>query len=88
MPITTFKIGELIDDPLQMYIADILTCPVNLAGIPALSIPCGSDSNDLPIGFQIIGDYFDEKGILNIGYQLEQELNIYRKIIPAIKGGN
>ena len=88
MPITAFKIGELIDDPLQMYIADILTCPVNLAGIPALSIPCGSDSNDLPIGFQIIGDYFDEKGILNIGYQLEQELNIHLKIAPAIKGGN
>ncbi|MFX1417583.1 MAG: Asp-tRNA(Asn)/Glu-tRNA(Gln) amidotransferase subunit GatA [Promethearchaeota archaeon] len=86
MPSTAFKIGEFIDDPLQMYIADILTCPVNLAGIPALSIPCGVDSHNLPIGFQIIGDYFDEKGILNIGYQLEQELNIYRKIAP-IKGG-
>lgn len=87
MPSTAFKVGELIDDPLQMYIADILTCPVNLAGIPALSIPCGFDSNGLPIGFQIIGDYFDEKGILNIGYQLEQELNIYRKIVPVTKGG-
>jgi len=87
MPITAFKVGELIDDPLQMYIADILTCPVNLAGIPALTIPCGFDSNNLPIGIQIIGDYFDEKGILNIGYQLEQELNIYRKIAPVIKGG-
>jgi len=87
MPSTAFQIGEFIDDPLQMYIADILTCPVNLAGIPALSIPCGFDSNDLPIGFQIIGDYFDEKGILNIGYQLEQDLNIYRKIAPVTKGG-
>jgi len=66
MPITAFKIGELIDNPLQMYAIDILTCPVNLAGLPALSIPCGFDSNNLPIGFQIIGDYFDEKGILNI----------------------
>ncbi|MFX0139608.1 MAG: amidase family protein, partial [Candidatus Hodarchaeota archaeon] len=88
MPFTAFKIGELIGDPLQMYIADILTCPVNLAGIPALSIPCGFDSNGLPIGFQIIGDYFDEKGILNIGYQLEQELNIYRKLARVTKGGN
>jgi len=87
MPSTAFKVGELIDDPLQMYIADILTCPVNLVGIPALSIPCGIDGNGLPIGFQIIGDYFDEKGILNIGYQLEQELNIYRKIAPVTKGG-
>ncbi len=88
MPSTAFKVGEFIDDPLQMYIADILTCPVNLAGIPALSIPCGFDKNNLPIGFQIIGDYFDEKGILNIGYQIEQELNIYRKIAPVTKGGN
>jgi aspartyl-tRNA(Asn)/glutamyl-tRNA(Gln) amidotransferase subunit A len=87
MPITAFKIGELIDDPLQMYAIDILTCPVNLAGLPALSIPCGFDSNNLPIGFQIIGDYFDEKGILNIGYQLEQELNIYRKKPPTLIRG-
>ncbi|MBY9005091.1 MAG: Asp-tRNA(Asn)/Glu-tRNA(Gln) amidotransferase subunit GatA [Candidatus Lokiarchaeota archaeon] len=87
MPITAFKIGELIDNPLKMYAIDILTCPVNLAGLPALSIPCGFDNNNLPIGFQIIGDYFDEKGILNIGYQLEQELGIYRKRPPIIKGG-
>jgi aspartyl-tRNA(Asn)/glutamyl-tRNA(Gln) amidotransferase subunit A len=87
MPITAFKIGELINNPLQMYAIDILTCPVNLVGLPALSIPCGFDNNNLPIGFQIIGDYFDEKGILNIGYQLEQELGIYRKKHPIIKGG-
>lgn len=87
MPSTAFEVGELVDDPLQMYKADILTCPVNLAGIPALSIPCGFDNNSLPIGFQIIGDYFDEKGILNVGYQLEQELNIYRKMAPVTKGG-
>ncbi len=85
MPSTAFQVGEFIDDPLQMYKADILTCPVNLAGIPALSIPCGFDNHNLPIGFQIIGDYFDEKSILNIGYQLEQELNIYRKIAPVTK---
>ncbi len=87
MPSTAFKIGEKVDDPLQMYMDDALTCPVNLAGLPAITIPCGFDSNDLPIGFQIIGNYFDEKGILNIGYQLEQELNIYRKTAPVVKGG-
>ncbi len=85
MPSTAFKIGEFINDPLQMYLADILTCPVNLAGIPAITIPCGFNSNNMPVGFQIIGDYFDEEGILNIAYQLEQELNIYRKIAPVTK---
>jgi len=87
MPTTAFKIGELINDPLQMYLMDILTCPVNLAGLPALSIPCGFDGKNLPIGFQIIGNYFNEKIILNIGYLLEQKLNIYRKI-PEIKSKN
>jgi aspartyl-tRNA(Asn)/glutamyl-tRNA(Gln) amidotransferase subunit A len=87
MPSTAFKIGELIDDPLQMYMIDILTCPVNLAGLPALSLPSGFDSENLPIGFQIIGNYFDEKTILNLGYQLERELNIYRKIPLLNQGG-
>jgi aspartyl-tRNA(Asn)/glutamyl-tRNA(Gln) amidotransferase subunit A len=87
MPNTAFKIGELINDPIQMYTIDILTCPVNLAGLPALSIPCGFDCNGLPIGFQIIGNYFDEKGILNIGYQLEQKLNLFRKV-PSFNKGN
>lgn len=82
MPTTAFKIGELVNKPLQMYLMDILTCPVNIAGIPAISIPCGQDRNNLPIGFQVIGNYFDEKTILNIAYQLEQELNIYRTIPP------
>jgi len=87
MPCTAFKIGELINDPIQMYTIDILTCPVNLAGLPALSIPCGFDNDELPIGFQIIGNYFDESEILNVGYQLEQELNIFRKIPSLTKGG-
>jgi len=87
MPSTAFKVGSLVDDPLEMYTQDILTCSINLAGIPALSIPCGFDSNNLPIGFQIIGNYFDEKVILNIGFQLEQELGIYRKRPPLTTGG-
>jgi len=86
MPTTAFKIGELVDDPLQMYMMDVLTCPVNLAGLTALSIPCGFDGSGLPIGFQIIGNYFDEKTILNIGYLLEQELQIYKKL-ALLKGG-
>ncbi|TFG02107.1 MAG: Asp-tRNA(Asn)/Glu-tRNA(Gln) amidotransferase subunit GatA [Promethearchaeota archaeon] len=86
MPTTAFKIGDLVDDPLQMYLMDVLTCPVNLAGLPALSIPCGFDSKNLPIGFQIIGNYFEENLILNIGHLLEKELNLYRKLAP-VNGG-
>jgi aspartyl-tRNA(Asn)/glutamyl-tRNA(Gln) amidotransferase subunit A len=85
MPTPAFKIGELVDDPFKMYMMDVLTCPVNIAGLPALSLPCGFDG-DLPIGFQIIGDYFDEKIILNIAYQLEQQLKLYKKL-PVMKGG-
>ncbi|MFX0187003.1 MAG: Asp-tRNA(Asn)/Glu-tRNA(Gln) amidotransferase subunit GatA [Candidatus Hodarchaeota archaeon] len=84
MPKTAFKINELIDQPLKMYDMNSLTCPANLSGLPALSIPCGFDKKQLPIGIQIIGNYLDEKSILNIGYLLEQELNIFRKM-PAIK---
>ncbi|TXT58002.1 MAG: Glutamyl-tRNA(Gln) amidotransferase subunit A [Promethearchaeota archaeon] len=80
MPTTAFKIGELIDDPLQMYLMDILTCPVNIAGLPAISIPCGFDEKKLPIGFQIIGNYWEEQIILNIAYQLEQQLQLYKKL--------
>ncbi|MFX0059617.1 MAG: amidase family protein, partial [Candidatus Heimdallarchaeota archaeon] len=84
MPTTAFKVGEKVNEPLQMYMEDILTCPINLAGLPAISIPCGFDNDNLPIGLQIIGNYFNEKGILNVAYQLEQELNIFRKC-PTIK---
>ncbi|NHJ25572.1 MAG: Asp-tRNA(Asn)/Glu-tRNA(Gln) amidotransferase subunit GatA [Candidatus Lokiarchaeota archaeon] len=80
MPSTAFKIGEKIDDPLKMYMDDILTCPINLAGLPAISIPCGFNNENLPIGIQFIGNYFEEKVILNIAYKLEQELNIFRKM--------
>ncbi len=84
MPSTAFKIGEKIDNPLKMYMDDILTCPINLAGLPAISIPCGFDNRNLPIGIQFIGNYFDEGMILNVAYQLEQELNIFRRM-PNIK---
>ncbi len=58
-PTTAFKIGEKIEDPLQMYLSDIYTISVNLVGLPALSLPCGFDANGLPIGMQIIGKHFD-----------------------------
>ncbi|MFZ1323290.1 MAG: Asp-tRNA(Asn)/Glu-tRNA(Gln) amidotransferase subunit GatA [Ignavibacteria bacterium] len=65
-PNTAFKIGEKIEDPLSMYLNDIYTASVNLAGIPAISIPCGKDSNDLPFGIQIMAKKFDETGLLKI----------------------
>ena len=71
-PTTAFKIGEKIDDPLQMYLSDIFTIPVNLAGLPAISIPCGKDNSNLPIGMQIISKHFDEEIILRIAYTYEQ----------------
>lgn len=76
MPTVAPKLGEL-DDPLAGYLADIYTCPVNLAGLPAISIPCGYadiDSKKLPVGFQIIAKHFDETKLLQVAHNLEQSL--------------
>jgi aspartyl-tRNA(Asn)/glutamyl-tRNA(Gln) amidotransferase subunit A len=70
MPHVAFKIGEKIEDPLSLYKEDINTVPVNLANIPALSIPCGKKGK-LPIGLQIIGDQLDEARLFNIAWQFE-----------------
>ncbi len=70
-PTTAFKLGEKTDDPLAMYLADIFTVSVNLAGVPGISIPCGVDAKGLPIGLQIIGKAFDEKNVLQIAHFLE-----------------
>jgi len=70
-PTTAFKIGEKIDDPLTMYLSDIFTVPVNLAGLPALSMPIGEIDN-LPVGLQIIGNYFEENKILSLGRIIEK----------------
>jgi aspartyl-tRNA(Asn)/glutamyl-tRNA(Gln) amidotransferase subunit A len=81
-PSTAFKIGEKTADPLSMYISDIATIPVNLAGLPAISIPCGI-SNGLPVGLQIIGDAFAEEKILQAAFSFEQNTN-FHKNKPAI----
>jgi aspartyl-tRNA(Asn)/glutamyl-tRNA(Gln) amidotransferase subunit A len=73
-PTTAFKIGEKIDDPLTMYLSDIYTVSANLAGIPAMSIPFGRDSQNLPIGVQIMARPFDEDMIFRAGYAIEQSL--------------
>ena len=73
-PTTAFKIGEKIDDPLTMYLSDIFTISVNLAGLPALSMPCGKVGN-LPVGLQLIGKAFEEEKILDIAQSLEALVN-------------
>ena len=78
-PTTAFKIGEKTQDPLQMYLSDIYTISVNLAGLPALSLPCGFDSEGLPIGLQIIGKHFDESTILAVAYAYEQSTDWHKR---------
>jgi aspartyl-tRNA(Asn)/glutamyl-tRNA(Gln) amidotransferase subunit A len=73
-PTTAFRIGEKIDDPLTMYLSDIYTVSANLAGIPAISVPCGKDSKGLPVGLQIMGKPLSESLVLNVAYALEQNL--------------
>ncbi|MGC2456721.1 MAG: Asp-tRNA(Asn)/Glu-tRNA(Gln) amidotransferase subunit GatA [Gallionellaceae bacterium] len=70
-PSTAFKLGEKGDDPVQMYLSDIYTIAVNLAGLPGMSIPCGFGANAMPVGLQIIGNYFDEARMLNVAHQYQ-----------------
>jgi aspartyl-tRNA(Asn)/glutamyl-tRNA(Gln) amidotransferase subunit A len=83
-PTPAFRIGEKTEDPLQMYLSDIHTIPVNLAGIPAVSIPCGFSHEGLPIGLQIMGRHFDEGMLLRVAYTFEQSTNFYLKKPPSI----
>jgi aspartyl-tRNA(Asn)/glutamyl-tRNA(Gln) amidotransferase subunit A len=71
-PTPAFLAGEKTKDPLQMYLSDIFTISVNLAGIPALSMPCGFTKSNLPIGLQILGRPFDEETVLRVAYAYEQ----------------
>ncbi len=70
-PSTAFKLGEKTADPVEMYLSDIYTIAVNLAGLPGMSLPCGFDAQGLPIGMQLIGNYFDEARMLNVAHQYQ-----------------
>ena len=78
-PSAAFKMGDKKDDPVSMYLNDIFTVPINLAGLPAISVPAGYDKNDLPLGLQLIGKAFDEQTILNLSLAIEKRANFKRK---------
>ncbi len=82
-PSTAFKIGEKSGDPVQMYLSDIYTIAVNLAGLPGMSIPCGFDSGGLPVGLQIIGNYFSEARMLNVAHQYQLATDWHVKMPPG-----
>jgi aspartyl-tRNA(Asn)/glutamyl-tRNA(Gln) amidotransferase subunit A len=82
-PVPAFKLGEKLDDPLQMYLSDIFTLSANLAGIPAMSIPCGLSQDNLPIGLQLMGNYFDEATLLNVAHQYQQTTD-HHLLHPAL----
>ncbi|MEY4767514.1 MAG: hypothetical protein RL637_153 [Pseudomonadota bacterium] len=83
-PTTAFGIGEKVQDPIQMYLADIYTIAVNLAGLPAMSIPAGF-VNQLPVGLQLIGNYFAESSLLNIAHAYQQRTNWHQLCPPAFR---
>jgi len=85
-PSTAFRIGEKSSDPVQMYLSDIYTIAVNLAGLPGMSIPCGFDGGGLPVGLQIIGNYFDEARMLNVAHQYQLATDWHRRA-PAVSQG-
>ncbi|MBN1285359.1 MAG: Asp-tRNA(Asn)/Glu-tRNA(Gln) amidotransferase subunit GatA [Anaerolineae bacterium] len=78
-PTTAFKIGEKVDDPLQMYLSDVFTLAANLAGIPGLNVPCGFDAKGLPVGLQIMGPAFKEEVVLRVGHAYEQATEWHRR---------
>jgi len=79
-PSSAFKIGDKTNDPISMYLNDVFTVPVNLAGLPAISIPAGFDESGLPLGLQLIGKSFDEQTILNSAYALEEKISFEPKV--------
>jgi aspartyl-tRNA(Asn)/glutamyl-tRNA(Gln) amidotransferase subunit A len=86
-PTTAFKLGDKLDDPVKMYLEDICTVPVNLAGLPAISVPCGFSASGLPIGLQIVGKAFDESTILRVAHAYEQATSHHLRKPELVKGG-
>ena len=86
-PTVAYDIGSKSNNPLEMYLADICTVSINIAGLPAISIPCGVDSQGMPIGMQLIGNKFEEETILNVAYAMENEIKFRENYKPQFTGG-
>ena len=86
-PTVAFDIGSKTNNPLEMYLTDICTVSVNIAGLPGISIPCGVDSQGMPIGMQLIGNKFCEETILNAAYTFEQKIKFRENHKPTFEGG-
>lgn len=84
-PTTAFRLGEKTSDPLQMYLSDIFTISINLAGLPGISLPCGFDRQGLPIGLQIVGRPFEEETVLQAAYAYEQATEWHREIVGCAR---
>ena len=85
VPTTAFENGHAVSDPIETYLTDICTVPVNIAGLPGVSVPCGYDAKGLPIGMQIIGNTFDEARILNAAWQYENATDLYKPAAFGVK---
>ena len=86
-PNVAFNIGEKSNTPLEMYLADICTVSINIAGLPGISVPCGVNSKGLPIGMQLVGKPFGEETILNAAYTYEQATKFREQYKPTFRGG-
>ena len=84
-PTVAFDIGSKSNNPLEMYLADICTVSVNIAGLPGISIPCGVDKEGMPVGMQLIGNKFEEEKLLNMAYVFEQKTKVREKYAPELK---
>ncbi|MBL8491272.1 MAG: Asp-tRNA(Asn)/Glu-tRNA(Gln) amidotransferase GatCAB subunit A, partial [Rhodocyclaceae bacterium] len=82
-PSVAFAFGAKSADPVQMYLSDIYTIAVNLAGLPGMSIPCGFGAGGMPVGLQIVGDYFSEAKMLNVAHRYQQATDWHRRV-PAL----
>ena len=87
MPVETFKLGERVDDPRMMYMVDLCTVSINIAGVPAVSVPCGRDGNGMPVGMQIIGNHLSDKLLVSGAYAYERHTDMKIGVPAAVRGG-
>jgi aspartyl-tRNA(Asn)/glutamyl-tRNA(Gln) amidotransferase subunit A len=85
-PTVAFRVGDMVADPVTMYLNDIYTIGANLAGLPAMSIPCGFGRGGLPVGLQIVGDYFSEARMLNVAHRFQRATDWHLRTPAMAKG--